>query len=201
MIRTKTQFIKILVLLIIGITFKAQAQQAGTTLAQQYEEVVGKAGSYQGHKEIKEYNIRLLWKNTMDSLQKERQLLKESRAKLSANDQAVAGLKSELNNKEQSLIASKERVDEVSLLGIAISKGSYNVIMWGLVFLLAAGLTFTFMKTKASITEASYRSNLYNDLFDEFRDYKTKANEKEKKLARDLQTERNKIADLSGYIR
>lgn len=197
----KTKTTKILSLFIICLSLNVQAQQPGATLSQQYQEVVGKAGSYQGHKEIKENRLAALWKNTMDSLQKERQLLKESSAKMSSHNEVVAGLKSQLNSKEQNLTQAKASVDEVSLLGIAVKKGTYNTIMWGLVFLLAAGLGFTVFKTRSSVKESNYRTGLYNDLVEEFRDYKAKANEKEKKLARELQTERNKIAELSGYIR
>jgi hypothetical protein len=46
--------------------------------------------------------------------------------------------------------------------------------------------------------EARYRTQLYNELEEEFKTYKTKANDKEKKLARELQTERNKLDDLLG---
>jgi hypothetical protein len=46
--------------------------------------------------------------------------------------------------------------------------------------------------------EANYRSKLYNELEEDYKTYKAKANEKEKKLARELQTERNKLDELLG---
>jgi hypothetical protein len=39
---------------------------------------------------------------------------------------------------------------------------------------------------------------LYNELDEEYKAYKVKSNEKEKKLARELQTERNKLDELLG---
>ena len=201
MILKKTQFVKILVLLIIGISVNVQAQQPGTTLSQQYEEVVKKAGSYQGHKEIKETKLQALWRNSMDSLQKERQVLKETRAKLISNGQTISGLKTDLSNKEQNLVESEAQVDEVNLLWIPMSKISYHILMWGLVLLLGAALAFAIFRSQASIKEASYRISLFNELFEEFQEHKIKANDKERKLARELQTERNEIEELSGHIR
>jgi len=81
----ENKLFKFLALLIICISINASAQQPGSTLAQQYDEVVNKAGSYQGHKEIRETKLQALWRNVTDSLQREKQLLIESRAKLAKN--------------------------------------------------------------------------------------------------------------------
>ena len=87
-------------------------------------------------------------------------------------------------------------VDEISMLGISINKGTYNWIMWGLVLFLGAAFAFILFQSFSLRKEARYRSNLYSDLSEEFQAYKTKCNDKEKKLARELQTEKNRIDEL-----
>lgn len=201
MMTSKTKTLKIFLLLIVCISLNAQAQQPGATLSQQYEEVVKKAGSYLGHKEIKETKLQALWRNAMDSLQKERQVLKETRAKLVSNGQATASLKADLSAKKQDLTESKAQVDELRLLGIPMNKTTYNIMMWGLIFLLGVALALVLFRSKTSVKEAIYRISLFNELSEEFHLHKVKANDREKKLARELQTERNRIDELSGHIR
>lgn len=185
-------------LLIVYTSLNVHAQRPGTTLSQQYEEVVTNSGSYKGFKEIRQDKLDLLWKNISDTLNKERALLSEARTKLGSNDQAALASKTELENAQKELALSEARVNQVSLLGLYVEKGSYNLIMWGLVLLLAAALTFSIYRNRSSLQEARYRTGLYNDLTEEFQKHKVNANEKEKKLARELQTERNRLAEMSG---
>ena len=70
--------------------------------------------------------------------------------------------------------------------------------MWGLVILFGATAAVVIARSGLHSREARYRINLYNELEEEFKTYKAKANEKEKKLARELQTERNKLDELRG---
>ena len=201
MLRQTTLKLQIITVLIIGISLNVRAQQPGTSLSKQYEDVVAKAGSYQGFKEIKEKKLQVLWKNVSDSLQSGRQLLQEAQAQLLKNGltakQSGAGLAAAQLELEQ----SEARVNQVSFLGIYFEKGNYNLIMWGLVILLAGGLAFAIYLSKKSVKEAHYRIGLFNDLSEEFQRHKTNSNDREKKLARELQTERNTMAEFSGHSR
>ncbi|MEJ7780818.1 MAG: hypothetical protein WKF68_14640 [Daejeonella sp.] len=201
MIRSTTLKLKFLTLLIIYTSLYVQAQQPGTPLSKQYEDVVVKAGSYQGFKEIKEDRLQALWKNMSDSLQRERQLLNEAKAKLLTNEQGVSSSNAQLAAAQKELEQSKARVNQVSLLGIYLEKGTYNSIVGGFLFLLIAGLAFSVYRTNKSVKEARYRIGLFNDLTEEFQKHKANSNEREKKLARELQTERNKMAELTGHNR
>jgi len=201
MLRQTTLQLKFITLLIISVSTNVWAQQPGTSLSKQYEDVVAKAGSYQGFKEIKENKLEFLWKSISDSLQKERQLLKEAQAQLLKNGQTANKSKAGLATAQLELEKSEARVNQVSFLGIYLEKNNYNLIMWGLVIILAACLAIAVYLTRKSVKEAHYRIGLFNDLSEEFQRHKTNSNEREKKLARELQTERNKMAEFSGHSR
>lgn len=188
----------LLLFLLTSISFHGKAQSPPGNLAQQYDEIVNRAGSYNGYKNIRLDRIQRLWGNVIDSLQHERQLLNDARLKLSSHNEIVAGLKTELENKQQELAESKASVSEMGLLGISLSKTVYNIVMWGAVLILIAALVFSIMHSKTCLREARYRNGLYNELFEEFREYRSKSNEKEIRLARELQTERNRVAELTG---
>ena len=77
--------------------------------------------------------------------------------------------------------------------------GSNNYLyLWGALLLLAAALAYAILRMRSAVKEANYRIALYDQLFEELRENRTKANEREKKLARELQTARNRVEELTG---
>ncbi len=138
------------------------------------------------------------WKVINDSLNVNKHKLAEASAKLTAQTKLTDSLKTEIGSKEQTLNASNAKVDSISFFGIPVEKSAYNIIMFGLVVVFGITAAVVIMRSGSYSREAKYRVKLYNELEEEFKVYKTKANEKEKKLARELQTERNKLDELLG---
>src|ERR1700754_543879 len=139
-----------------------------------------------------------LWKNMRDTLNTERRKLAAAQAKLDAQNKDISSLKTDASTKDQTLPEANAKRDEISLLGISLTKASYNLLMWGLVIAFGAIAAIVIARSGAHSREAKYRIKLYEELDEEYKTYKTKANEKEKKLARELQTERNKLDELLG---
>jgi hypothetical protein len=142
--------------------------------------------------------LESLWKSARDTINSNKQNLKGAISKLAIQKKAIDSLKAAAVGKDKFLSAANSKVDEVDLLGIPMTKSSYNLLMWGLV--VAFGITaFVVIARSATYShEAKYRVKLYNELEEEYKAYKMKANDKEKKLARELQTERNKLDELLG---
>jgi hypothetical protein len=137
-------------------------------------------------------------KRVMDSLNTEKRKFREAQTRLAAQAKVIAGLQNNVNSKDQDLTQTQANLNQVSLLGIPLSKTLFTSIMLGLVLILAIALITVIYLSKSSRNEAAYRIKLFEELEEEFRAYKVKANEKEKKLARELQTERNKVDELTG---
>lgn len=142
--------------------------------------------------------VTSFYKNMRDSISVDRKKLQEAEAKLAAATKTTTDLQSNVSEKEKSLEQSNSRVNSVNFLGIYVDKGVYNLIMWGLVLALGLTAAVVIYRSGSYSREARYRIGLYNELDEEFKTYKAKANEKEKKLARELQTERNKVDELMG---
>jgi hypothetical protein len=139
-----------------------------------------------------------LWKNMRDSLNIERRRLNEAQVKLATQTKDISTLKTDVTTKDQTLSESNAKRDEINLLGISFTKASYNLLMWGLVIAFGVIAVIVIARSGAYSREARYRTKLYEELDEEYKSYKSKANEKEKKLARELQTERNKLDELLG---
>lgn len=162
------------------------------SLSGQYQYLLTKVYNYQRPL------ISALWKNYSDTLRATRAKLNDANAKLLVQTKRADTLQTQITEKDQTLSASNARMDSVSLLGIAMTKATYNWIMWGLVIGFGAIAAIMIARSGSHSREAKYRTKLYNELEEEYKNYKTKANEKEKKLARELQTERNKNDELLG---
>jgi hypothetical protein len=162
------------------------------SLRGQYQYLLTKVYNYQ------QPLVAALFKNYNDTLHITRKQLTEAKATLAEQTKTIDTLKASASTKDQSLAQSKAKVDEVNLLGMPLSKSTYNLIMWGLVIGFGVIAAIVIARSGSHSREASYRIKLYNELEEEYKAYKTKANEKEKKLARELQTERNKNDELTG---
>jgi hypothetical protein len=158
----------------------------------QYQYLLTKVYNYQ------QPLVSALFKNYSDTLSLTRRQLKEAQATLLAQTKTIDTLKASATTKDQTLAESKSKVNEVTLLGIPVTKSTYNLIMWGLVIGFGVIAAIVIARSGSHSREAKYRTKLYNELEEEYKNYKTKANEKEKKLARELQTERNKLDELTG---
>jgi hypothetical protein len=162
------------------------------SLNSQYRYLLTKVYNYQ------QPFVAAIWKNFMDTLNTNRRQLRDANAKLATQGKTISGLQTDVANKDQSLSSSNSVADSIDFLGISFSKSAYNLIMWGLVILFGATAAIVIARSGSNKTEAEYRTKLYNELEEEFKTYKAKANDKEKKLARELQTERNKVDELMG---
>lgn len=168
----------------------AQPVYVDNTLTGQYNTLIKKMYAYERGQ------VEVFYKNYMDTLNTERRKLKDSTAKLAAQAKTIADLQGSTAAKEQALTVSIAKVNQMNLLGIEVSKTTFQYIMWGLVVVLAGFSVAIYSLSGASRREAAYRTQLNEELAAEFQAYKVKANDKEKKLARELQTERNKYDEL-----
>lgn len=137
-------------------------------------------------------------KSIMDTLRQARGELKTSEAKVASQNKLIDSLQNQIKANDASLSASNAKVDSIDMFGIKLPKSTYNLIMWGLVIIFGVIAGIVIARSGSYSREAKYRIQLYNELDEEYKNYKIKANEKEKKLARELQTERNKLDDLLG---
>ena len=170
----------------------AVVNPADKSLYSQYQYLLTKVYNYQ------QPIIGAFHKNVMDTLNQTRKDLKATKAELVTSTKTIDSLNTAAKQVEQTLTDANEKVNAVSLFGVILPKTTYNLIMWGLVIIFAAIAIIVISRSGAYSREAKYRTQLYNELDEEYKAYKVKANEKEKKMARELQTERNKLDDLLG---
>ncbi len=191
--------IKYLAVVLCFVEFAHAQNSAKLPLDSQYHKVVKEANNFQEYKVIKQVSIERFWANIKDSLSSNKGVLKNLNNKISSQNSQMNTLQNKIQQAETNLQKAKTSIDEIYFLGIIpMTKNNYGLFMWALVILFALAAIVLFFKSKKSNTEASHRIKLYNELSEEYKSYKSKANDNEKKLARELQDERNKLAELTG---
>jgi len=115
-----------------------------------------------------------------------------------ANQNAeVAGLNASLTATQGDLDATRAEKDSMSLFGLQMSKTAYNGLLWGIIAVLFLGLLFFMSRFKNSNAVTKDAQHKLNEAEAEFETYRKKALEKEQKMGRMLQDERNKLAKSS----
>ncbi len=192
--------------LILTTTLVAVAQPAAEqalekdskTLSQRYMLMKEKSETFNEYKVIKEYILDGMWKITRDSISALDGKVMEARDEASRLQQELNTALAAVKHKEESMADVEFASTHISVLGIDFTKnffvGLVGAIFLGLLLLL--GLATGRLKMMyQSLKDKIDAENLVSS---EFENYKRKALEKQMRLSRELQDERNKLAELKS---
>jgi len=171
------------------------------SLKTQFQEMLDKSESYTEYKVIKKTNLSQYSKAVQDSL--ETYGVEINALKNAVNDQKsqISQLSKSITELETQLAESEELRGSLSLLGLNINKTTYHLIVWVIIGALLAFGIFAYSNFIRSNIITSKSIKKYNVLETEFDDHKKKSYEKQIKIGRELQTERNKVDDLQAKIK
>ena len=203
-ITSKMKFLtKATVILIV--TFSLQSVQAQSetqeedklslnsgTIDNQFEFVIRRSNSWQDYKTVKKTWLYALKAHTLDSLKAVHKNLADTQAVVKTQSDEIAGLKESLANTKSVLTATNEEKDNISLIGLQMSKASYKVLMWSIVAGLLALLLFFIYKFKGSNSATREAKIKLDEVETEFEEHRRNALEREQKVRRQLQDELNK---------
>ncbi|RZJ77825.1 MAG: hypothetical protein EOO47_15710 [Flavobacterium sp.] len=164
----------------------------------QYRFMLSRSKSSYGAKLINPARLDGLWKSVTDTLRKERIELTKAKTKIAEQEKTILSLNGKVSGTEDTLNEANAKVDEISFLGISFTKATYNIIVWSIIAVLAIALFIVIARSAKSILEAKHRTQLYDEISAEYQAYKTKSNEQQRKLARELQDERNIIEEMKS---
>jgi hypothetical protein len=186
------------VMICLIISFSIQAQQAVSDLDmplpldQRYYLMKTKAQTYQDFKVIKENALDGFWKITKDSIRRSKDDLRAARTKIVQLENDVKMSQDSLKHRELSVSGIVFDSQHINVLGIPFTKSAFLtmitivLVILGLLLLVLSG---TLKLTRSSLRE---RSDVVDSIQREFEEYKRKALDKETKILRQLQDERNR---------
>jgi len=166
-----------------------------TPILDGFTTLIEKSNDYQGYKVVDYNDLVSLKKNTIEFIAFLKDEITTQQNSIDQQKDDISELKASLETTKQNLVAVTAEKDAITFLGIPFSKGSYMALMWGIVAaLIIALLFFIFRFKKGNIQTTEAKKNLLLTE-KEFEDYRAKALEKEQRLGRLLQDERNRASD------
>ncbi len=166
-----------------------------TPILDGFTTLIEKSNDYQGYKVVDYNDLVSLKKNTIEFIAFLRNEITTQQNTIDQQKDEISELKANLETTRQNLAAVTAEKDAITFLGIPFSKGSYMALMWGIVAaLILALLFFIYRFNKGNIQTSEAKKNLILTE-KEFEDYRAKALEKEQRLGRLLQDERNRASD------
>lgn len=166
------------------------------SLQERFNIMRDKSESYSEYKVIRTYVLDGMWKIAMDSLRAQKSALSEAHGTISRLENEIASANVTMKNKDEAVAGMEHDSSHISVLGIDFLKSVFistvGVIILGLIVLL--GL----LVARVKWVQSSMREKIENAdaLSHEFEEYKRNALDKQMKLSRELQDERNKLHDL-----
>ena len=166
------------------------------TLNQRFSIVREKSESFTDYKVIRTYVLDGLWKITLDSIREQKNALAEAHAAISKHAGELNSINVSLKKKDDDMAAMQHSSTHITVLGIDVLKSVFlsTVGIVTLALLVLLGLLLARVKwVQSSMREKIERAD---SLTNEFEEYKRHALDKQMKLSRELQDERNKLHGL-----
>ncbi len=164
-------------------------------LSSQFQELKTESESYNEYKVIKTYKLNTFWKQVEDSLSFYRMEIGKSSDEIALLKREIGDLNNKLSEINKNLEKSESRNESIAIFGLQLSKTLYNIIVWAIIggLLILTGSMFVAFKSNMISTKKSKKD--YHDLIAEFEIYRKESRDKQMKLGRELQTERNKLEE------
>lgn len=162
------------------------------SVSSQFDYLIKESSRYQDYKVIKINWIEQLKANMLDSLKADKIKLKENYNVIISKQATIDSLKNNTSKIQQTLTALESEKENISFLGISLSKSVFKTTVYSILVALAALLAFFIFKFKQSnaLTVQS-KANL-KELEAEFEEHRKVSIEREQKVRRQLQDEINK---------
>jgi uncharacterized protein HemX len=168
----------------------------GGTINSQFDYLYQKSGNYQAdgkrYEVVRTINLDKLRQNVTDTLKAANKKAAELQGIINNQEASISSLNQKLEETSKSLLSVTEEKDSISLLGIQVSKATYNVTLWTVILaLLFLLFLFIFKFRQSNVLTQEAKANL-SELESEYEDHRRRALEREQRISRQLQDEINK---------
>lgn len=179
---------------------KAQEQTADkkddTSINGQFETIIRKSTNYRQagkrYEVVRLLELEALRKNILDSISTSNTNIAALRATIAENETSISSLNTKLDETTKNLNQLTEEKDSMSFFGAMVSKGTYKLIVWSIIFGLLAFLLFFIYRFKNSNFLTQQAKSALSDVEAEFEQHRRRSLEREQKISRELQDEINK---------
>ncbi|WP_343329034.1 hypothetical protein [Polaribacter staleyi] len=188
-------FLITLLLLVTTLSFaqeKTDEVSENNSIQGQFDKIYRTSTTYQVYKVISKDRYQRLKSNVLDSLKSSKKIISEKNNLLKAEKDNIEKNKNLLAKTKLDLDAALIKENSISIVGIQLSKTTYNLVVWSLIALLILSLSYYIFKFSRSNVLTKEAKNNLAEIEQEFEKHRKNTLEKEQKLRRQLQDEINK---------
>ena len=197
----RTTILLICVLAAVGVsaqTANDALERDNQTLRERYLVMKNKSQNYQEYKVIKENILDGMWRIIQDSLNVKQASIRQAQSEINKLNQELEQNKGALKSKEESMQDVQYASTHITVLGIDFDKGFFAAMVGVILLILGLVIAVIYYTLKMMRKNLSEKIELMNSISSEYEDYKRKAMDKQTKLSRELQNERNKLQELGS---
>lgn len=169
-----------------------EAWKTQKTLESQYSFFKTNSSAWNGYLMTKEPQLNEFHKSIIDTVNGLEKQISQNHLKINTAQKEISSLTKQLKETQTKLEQSLSKENELSTLGMSVNKNSFPTILYSIIALtlLIAIIGFILFFRSNIVTKETEKR--YLELTEEFKTHKAKAMDRETKLRRELQTERNK---------
>lgn len=173
-----------------------EALEGDFNLRERFEVMKDKAESYNDYKVIKNTILNGVWKISMDSIAKAKADLRAANATIAKLNGEIQGAAEKVKAAETTMAQSAHERTHMNVFGMAVAKGVF--VTTSLVIIAALIIALLTVFSTFSVLRRSNREKelTIHGIMSEFDAFRKKALEKEVKISRELQSERNKLSAI-----
>ncbi|PCJ96924.1 MAG: tRNA (guanine-N1)-methyltransferase [Flavobacteriaceae bacterium] len=195
---------KIALVVIALLTFNLQYAQEGDSnlsldegsISSQFDYISKRSGNYRSdgkrYEVVRVIHLDKLRSNVLDTLTVVNNKTTELKATIGTHETTISSLNEKLSQTSTQLTSVTEEKDSMSFFGMGVSKVTYNFILWSIITGLLVLLVMFIFKFKNSNVLTLESKRALSEVELEYEKHRTRALEREQKINRELQDERNK---------
>lgn len=186
----KLFFASILMLCLSAVGFAQTSSE--TTIDEKFSELITSSNNFKGYKVVDSDELLKLQQLTSNRISELKEEIAAANKAAQTQKEKIAQLNAEVESLKLQLEEVTAEKDAIAFLGMPFTKASYQSMMWGIVAALVLALAlFVFRFKKSHVHTLEARKNLA-EVEKEFEAFRAKSLEKEQRLGRLLQDEKNK---------
>jgi hypothetical protein len=163
------------------------------TLKERFLYIKSKSQSYGAYKVVKETTLDGVWKIAQDTIAAKEASIQRAQQNINKLKGELANSMQALKDKEKSMEQIQHVSTHINVIGIDFNKGTFITTVAIIIASLLVLLGLFFGRMKLQSNSLSERNLAVSALTHEFEEYKQRAMERQTKLSRELQDERNKL--------
>ncbi len=176
----------------VAVSQNSNQNITNNSIKKQFETLYKKSGSYQKYKVIEKTLFNALQRRTLDTIKNLKSTIVSKQDLINNQNKKLTSLENQITSLKNSLTESSEKEDQISFIGINLTKSNYNLIVWIIIFTILSLLVYFIYRFKNSNILTKETRSSFDEIEQEFEQYKKKSIEKEQQLRRKLQDEINK---------